>query len=545
MYRVPDEGRKKDSDKIYSILKTMGDIHNLPLAQTWAVSEHTSFVSHETVIEKSCSSFDTRCIRKVCMSGATLPYHVQDLAMWPFLKACRERHLDRSRGFVGKALLSRGSCFCGDVTKLSEEEYPLVHNARMNGLTSCFAIFLHSVETNDDYVLEFFLPPDIKDSTHVSNLVQTLKQKFEIASGFELGDSSDIQVVGPPTEVSKSLSIDPHTIQISSITTTNNNKLETITSDSESVMVNIAKKTESSANESNQWQSKHIYPDNITGTENLTGHDFNVVGARKNNETVSYPSVNIQKMSDNITDAGEKNNSSKQGRKRKIDSLTMEAVQKHVEKPIDQAAKSLGVSRSTLKRFCRDHGMPSWPLPKHSKKTVHTTDLKPSPKAWTKQNLEWPSNKRFGLAFVVFLMVRVKRWRNKKSLRNSLCNGDHLAVSESTAKPKYTINNIIPYSHVDASPKQTVANISDIKTVTVKATFKGDMIKFQFPTSSGLLELEHEVARRIKLKSRRYRLKYKDEDNDLILLACDADLHHLLGFAANHSNIKLFIMTDD
>ncbi|KAF5753795.1 putative transcription factor Nin-like family [Helianthus annuus] len=161
----------------------------------------------------------------------------------------------------------------------------------------------------------------------------------------------------------------------------------------------------------------------------------------------------------------------------------MEAVKKYVERPIDQAAKSLRVGRSTLKRYCRDHGMPSWPLPKHSKKTVHTTDLKPSPKAWTKQNLQWPSNTRFGLAFIVFLMVRVKRWRNKKSLRNSLRNGDHPTVSESTAKPKYTINNIIPYSHVHASPKQTVANISDIKMVTVKATFKGDMIKFQFPTS--------------------------------------------------------------
>ncbi|KAJ0631059.1 putative transcription factor Nin-like family [Helianthus annuus] len=431
----------------------MCDIHNLPLAQTWAVSQHTSFVSHEHVIEKSCGSFDTRCLGKVCMSGATLPYHVRDLGMWPFFKACRERHLDRSRGFVGKALLSRGSCFCGDVTKLSEEEYPLVHNAHMNRLTSCFAIFLHSVETNDDYVLEFFLPPDIKDSTNVSNLVQTLKQKFEIASGFELGDSSDIQVVGPPTEVGESLSLDPHTIQISSITTTNNKKLETVTSDSESIMGNIANKTESSANESNQWQSKQIYPDNI----------FNVVGARENNEMVSYPSVSIQKTSDNITDAGEKSNSSKQSRKRKIDSLTMEAVERYVEKPIDQAAKSLGVSRSTLKRFCRDHGMPSWPLPKHSKKTVHTTDLKPSPKAWTKQNLQWPSNTRFDLAFIVFLMVRVKRWRNKKSLRNSLRNGDHPTVSESTAKQKYTINNIIPYSHVHASPKQTVANISDIK----------------------------------------------------------------------------------
>ncbi|KAJ0817583.1 putative transcription factor Nin-like family [Helianthus annuus] len=573
--QVLNECRKNDSDKIYGILKTACDIHGLPLAQTWAVSEHSSFVSHEKVIQKSCGSFDTRCVGKVCMSRAALPF----FKTWACGLSRKRVENDTWTGPV--AMLAR-RCY---------PVYPLVHNARstvsksMSGLTSCFAIFLHSVEVNDDYVLEFFLPPDIKDCGDVQNLVQTLKQKIEIASGFELGDSSRIQVVGPPTNIGRSLSIDAHTIQISSITTTKNDKFETVTSDSESIMENIANKTESSAIVSNQCPPKQIHPDKfsdiITGTEN----NINVVGARKNNDMISYPSVSMQKTSDKITDAGEKNNRLKQGRKRKIDSLTMEAVETHVEKPIDEAAKSLGgntsfchficydnirpnlfsfsVSRSTLKRFCRE------------------------------QNLQRHSNKRFRFAFVVFLMVKVKRWscsikshgvsgkwwscgrhsylpsksdfiyqaaslfvllrrwKNKNSMRNTLRSVDHPSVIESTTKPKYTINITNPYSCVaestlvHASPKQTVTNISNIKMVTVKATFNADMIKFQFPTSSGLLELEHEVARRIKLKSRRPRLKYRDEDNDLILLACDADLHHLLGFAANHSPIRLVIVADD
>ncbi|KAF5753792.1 putative PB1 domain-containing protein [Helianthus annuus] len=470
---VPNDIRQDDSDKIYGILKKVCDIHNLPLAQTWEVSQQSSFVSHEKVIEKSCSSFDTRCVGKVCMSRAALPFHIRNLGMWPFLKACTERHLDSSHGFVGKVLLSRGSCFCGDVTKLNEEEYPLVHHARMNGLSSCFAIFLHSIEANDDYVLEFFLPPDIKDSGCVQNLVQTLKQSIEIASGFELGDSSIIQVVGPPTEVSKSLSIDPHTIHISSVTTTNNYKFDANTSDSQSIVVNIANKAESSANVSNQWQPKQ----KNRGDEFIRHHS-NVVGASKNNKRIFDPNVSMKKMSDNVTDAAEKNNRSKQGRKPKIDSLTVEAVEKHVGKPVDEAAKN--------------------------------------------------------------------------SMRtNALHNDDHPAATESTAKPKNTINNIVRYSRVakaslvHASPKQTVANISDVKMVTVKATFKEDMIKFQFPASAGLLELEHEVARRIKLNSRRPSLKYMDEDNDLILLACDADLQHLLEFTDNHSTIKLIIVAGD
>ncbi|XP_076894697.1 protein NLP7-like [Bidens hawaiensis] len=202
---VLNEGREKDLNEISGIMKAICDIHDLPLAQTWAVPQHTSFVAHGKVIENSCSSFDTRCVGKVCMSTAALPFHLKDGNLWSFRKECTERHLDRSSGPVGKALSTRGSWFCTDVTKLGEDEYPLVHNARMYGLTGCFTISLHSVEPNEDYVLEFFLPAHIKERRHVQNLVHTLKQNFEIAFGFELGDTSMMQVVGQPTDSSVSM----------------------------------------------------------------------------------------------------------------------------------------------------------------------------------------------------------------------------------------------------------------------------------------------------------------------------------------------------
>ncbi|KAF5753810.1 hypothetical protein HanXRQr2_Chr17g0784231 [Helianthus annuus] len=145
------------------------------------------------------------------MSTTDLPFSVRDMNLWPFLKACRERHLDRSCGLVGKALLSRGSCFCGDVTKLSEAEYPLIHNARMYRLTSSFAIMC-SVEADDDYVLKFYLPPDIRDSGQVSNLVQTLKHNIPLSSGFELGDKSCTVL---------SVNMEPDVIQTSSANPTN------------------------------------------------------------------------------------------------------------------------------------------------------------------------------------------------------------------------------------------------------------------------------------------------------------------------------------
>ncbi|GKF50215.1 hypothetical protein Tco_0146682 [Tanacetum coccineum] len=119
-------------------------------------------------------------------------FYIRDMNLWPFRKACRERHLDSSCGLVGKAL-SHGSCFCEDVTKLGKEEYPLVLNARMSGLTSCFAVLLHSVESQADYVLEFVLPSEMED---VSYVVQTLKQITGVNSGFVLGNTSPMGFSG-------------------------------------------------------------------------------------------------------------------------------------------------------------------------------------------------------------------------------------------------------------------------------------------------------------------------------------------------------------
>ncbi|GKA33756.1 hypothetical protein Tco_0720185 [Tanacetum coccineum] len=47
-------------------------------------------------------------------------------------------------------------------------------------------------------------------------------------------------------------------------------------------------------------------------------------------------------VSMHMTNVGEKSNRLKQGSKRKLGSLTMEAIEKHVRKATDEAAKSLG-----------------------------------------------------------------------------------------------------------------------------------------------------------------------------------------------------------
>ncbi|GJY87579.1 NIN-like protein, partial [Tanacetum coccineum] len=592
---VHNEHRDNDLEKIFSILKVVCETHRLPLAQTWAMSPLSSFTPHEQMLKKSCNSFNTRCLGKSCMSTAALPFYVQDLGLWRFREACREQHLDKSRGSVGKALLSHGSSFCEDVTKLSKEEYPLGSYAQMSGLTSCFAIFLHSVESNDGYVIEFFLSLNIEDVRYVQNLVQTLKENTEMASGIVLGDKSPTQVVGPPTEsTSLYLDRDPQSTIITATTTRKNKTLEMVSSDSES-HVAVEAKTNSTQDMNQLSPKQDTFTNNndgaITSTEivvqeavttdiiNAVTRDIiNAVDGRDYDNPSDNNTKSLLK-NDIITDVEEKSKPVKRGRKRKIDNLTMEAVRKHLGKPIDEAAKSLEGNRSTLKRFCRDNNMPSWPLPKHNKKTVHVTDSKLSQSSQS-------SNIRFSLFSVVFLLVRVKRWscsskhhglsgkwwvcgkhcyfpsksdsiyqvarlmvylnrwKNKKSTKY------HLAVCESTEKPEQPdVDLKLPESSlVYASSKQIVVGaVSDAAKVTVKATFKDDIIKFPISTSSGLVELEKEVAQRITLKSKKLCLKYRDEDDDLILLACDADLQYLLGYSAsnNSTTIKIIIMLVD
>ncbi|GKE51430.1 hypothetical protein Tco_1486586, partial [Tanacetum coccineum] len=185
---VPNE-----CDQIRGILESVCDYHNLPLAQTWAVSPSTSFVSHDKNIKKSCSSFGTKCIGKVCMSTVGLPYYVKDYGMWKFMEECSKRHMYKSQGVVGRALSFQGVYFCRDVTEPNQAEYPPVCG---NKVKSCFAVSLHSVEGDDDYVLEFFLPAGTNDDKFVEDAVRTLKQKVEATSEFVLGDTSSMDLSG-------------------------------------------------------------------------------------------------------------------------------------------------------------------------------------------------------------------------------------------------------------------------------------------------------------------------------------------------------------
>ncbi|XWS61582.1 hypothetical protein CRYUN_Cryun07bG0137900 [Craigia yunnanensis] len=195
-------------DKVCKALEAVNlkssEILDHPSTLTWVPCRHRSVLAYGGGLKKSCTSFDGSCMGQVCMSTTDVAFYVVDAHMWGFREACLEHHLQKGQGVAGKAFLSHNSCFCTDITQFCKTEYPLVHYARMFGLTSCFAMCLRSTYTgDDDYVLELFLPLAIADGneqqTLLGSIMATIKQHFQclkVASGAELEeDEGSIEII--------------------------------------------------------------------------------------------------------------------------------------------------------------------------------------------------------------------------------------------------------------------------------------------------------------------------------------------------------------
>ena len=204
--QICNEGRQNALAEILEIFTVVCETYKLPLAQTWVPCRYRSVLADGGGLRKSCSSFDGSCMGQICMSTTDVAFYVVDAHMWGFREACAEHHLQKGQGVAGRAFESHNSCFCSDITKFCKTEYPLVHYARMFGLTCCFAICLRSTHTgNDDYILEFFLPPRITDSndqqTLLDSLMATMKQHFQslrVASGKEFDEEKSVEMIKFP-----------------------------------------------------------------------------------------------------------------------------------------------------------------------------------------------------------------------------------------------------------------------------------------------------------------------------------------------------------
>lgn len=178
--QICNEGRQSALVEILEILTVVCEEHKLPLAQTWVPCKYRSVLAHGGGVKKSCLSFDGSCMGDVCMSTSDVAFHVIDAHMWGFRDACVEHHLQKGQGVSGKAFIYRRPCFSKDISQFCKLEYPLVHYARMFGLAGCFAICLQSMYTgDDDYILEFFLPPNCRNEDDQNALLESILARMK------------------------------------------------------------------------------------------------------------------------------------------------------------------------------------------------------------------------------------------------------------------------------------------------------------------------------------------------------------------------------
>ncbi|PWA77715.1 NIN-like protein [Artemisia annua] len=527
---VADERRRHEHDEIFKVLTAVCDIHNLPLAQTWALSGHTSYVANFGNIEHCCSSFNRSCIGKVCMSTYHLPFYVRDLSFWEFHKACSEIHLDISHGVVGTSFSSCGTRFFRDVTELDEDDYPLVPFARMSGITSCVAIYITSYD--DEYVLEFFLPTCNANEAELLKLTKTVREQLKNTSCLQL----DIMMAPKPLFTEKE-------------------------------------------------------------EENIENESSNSVSVGPSQSVFPYLEKGIADFDTNPT------RKTRMKGKRSKSSICLEEIKKHFGKTLNEAATILNVSRSTLKRICRNHGIKVWPyrylesppspitlsteigvippdsenqqqfvenewndtnksdiniqlkrteisvgleeLNEHSEENV--MELEDMPLEVMSENSDNESSNSGSVGTSLGGIPQRKRKRSGRVIsleeiqKHTVKPIDEAAAihNDSMSMVGHSFTNQQEQTNLPDGRAQPSTSIKEQcientateegKILTIKARYEENTVEFPFIPLDGLVKLEELIATKFQLSLGSFKIKYEDRDGEMILIACDRALIESVG----------------
>ncbi|XP_023751356.1 protein NLP2 [Lactuca sativa] len=537
--------------EIRDVVKTICNTFKLPLAQTWGPCEARSqqHVNSFSVIKSASYVFDPEILS--------------------FFEGTSGEQLVPGEGIAGKALGRNQLCF-NDINDFCRTDYPISSYYGLNGVIS---IRLRSTcyTGPTDFILEFFLPRDCKrdeEQKHIrSSIILMIKH------------------------VSWSL----HLINDEELMNDMNSHDESWISDmveaqerGETVIVSMECHKEEPEEETNplgeSWMTDMIQAKERGKNVILS------IGCHKEEQEEEFKMINqvyngfgfceleketyLEWVTGNGL-RGQSKRSSIKSRAKTERNISLQVIQQYFPGSLKDAAKSIGVCPTTLKRICRQHGIMRWPSRK-IKKVSHSLEKlqviidsvqgadgmiklgsfynnfpelnppispNPKPKVNNRVNIlkesvtpsDSPSSCNHGSSSSSGNVVHNENAHLSQKKMFLRYNNRNALLS--TPNKKLVDNEGIP-----PAPKSPNSIYEDI--FRVKATYSDEKIRFRMSKNWGFGDLQREIMRRFNIYDMgNFTIKYIDDDSELVLLACDDDVVECLELHTSTKNqmIKLVV----
>ncbi|XP_071691390.1 protein NLP1-like [Rutidosis leptorrhynchoides] len=508
--------------EIRDVLRSICDTLKLPLAQTWGPSKSRSGEPVDSISILDSASY------------------VFDPQMLGFFEACSLQKLVQGEGIAGKALGTNQPCFA-NIDDFCRADYPLAHQVRMFGLDGSLAIRLHSTYTGSlDFILEFFLPRNCNDHEEQNQMCNSIASMIQNLSWSLHAIEDEEQVVTPVKETNtRDESWISHMLEAKQR--------------GENVVLSMGCHKEEPEEE---FQLVNDYYNGLifSETEKQTYLGWGP-------ESRNQQSINKRSNAKN--------------RSKTERNISLQVLQQYFPGSLKDAAKSIGVCPTTLKRICRQHGIMRWPSRKikkvsHSLKKLQlvidsvqgaegviqlgafytnfpelSSVAQPSPKPKVNQRVN-----------ALKSQTTTSNSSSSCSCGSSCSIGSHKRtkkvnglVQEETRFVLTSESNKLVDNHTSPEDVAPAANngspiSNDENVFRVKASYGDEKIRFKMPKTWGFELLKRELTMRFNIYDvGNIILEYTDDEEEWVLLSCDADLEECkeIHTSAKNPTIKLFL----